>query len=272
MAMLAAWARGIRVSVKGSGETMALVLYQYWSSVCSQKVRLCLAEKDVPYEVRHINLFEFDHWDSDYTRLNPKGVVPTLVHDGRAIIESNVIIEYLEDCFPQAKLRPDDPYQTAQMRIWIYNSEEIAHGNVNIASHNPRHAKRLAQKPYTEAELDALAKKAPHPTLAARFIHRLKHGVSQAEEDLAYAALDYLLAQMEEALKPGPYLLGKDYSLADIAMAPYINRLEVLPRPELIAAARRPRLAEWWQRIQARPAYKAAFSMENPDKSDPVKR
>lgn len=251
---------------------MALVLYQYWSSVCSQKVRLCLAEKDVPYELRHVNLFEFDHWAADYTRLNPKGVVPTLVDDGKAIIESNVIIEYLEDRFPAVKLRPDDPFATAQMRIWLYNSEEIAHGAVATASHNPRHAPRLAKKPYTQEELDALVKKAPHPTLAARFVQRTKHGVSQAEEDLAYAALDYLLAQMEEALKPGPYLLGRDYSLADIAMAPYINRVEVLPRPELIAAARRPRIAEWWQRMQARPAFATAFNIENPDKSDPLKR
>ncbi|HVA15599.1 MAG TPA: glutathione S-transferase N-terminal domain-containing protein, partial [Stellaceae bacterium] len=79
---------------------MALVLYNYWSSVCSQKVRLCLAEKHLAFENQDINLFEFDQWDPAYTKLNPKGVVPTLVHDGRAIIESNVIIEYLEDVYP----------------------------------------------------------------------------------------------------------------------------------------------------------------------------
>ncbi len=251
---------------------MALVLYNYWSSVCSQKVRLCLAEKHIAFENRDINLFEFDQWDAAYTKLNPKGVVPTLVHDGRAIVESNVIIEYLEDVYPAVKLRPDDPLARAQMRIWIYNSEEIAHANVNTASHNPRHAVRLAKKPYSADELSALVKKAPHPTLAARFIHRLKHGVSIEEENLAYAALDYLLDEMEAALTPGPFLLGADYSLADIAMAPYVNRIEVLKRPEMVGAVRRPRVAEWWQRIQARPAFKTAFDVVNPDKSDPVKR
>lgn len=251
---------------------MALVLYNYWSSVCSQKVRLCLAEKHLAFENRAVNLFEFDQWDAAYTRLNPKGVVPTLVHDGRAIIESNVIIEYLEDVFPAVKLRPDDAFARAQMRIWIYNSEEIAHPAVSTASHNPRHAVRLAKKPYTPAQIEALVKKAPHPTLAARFVQRLEHGVSAEEENLAYAALDYLLDQMEAALAPGPYLLGADYSLADIAMAPYVNRIEVLTRPEMVGAARRPRVAAWWQRIQARPAFKPAFDVENPDKSDPVKR
>lgn len=249
-----------------------LVLHNYWSSVCSQKARLCLAEKKLPYENRHVNLFEFEQWAPDYVKLNPKGVVPTLVHDGRAIIESNVIIEYLEDVFPDIRLRPSDPYAAAKMRIWIYNSEEIAHHNVNTASHNPRHAVRLAKKPYTPEEMRALAAKAPNPTIAARFLHRLEHGVSQDEENQAYAVLDYLLDQMEEALKPGPYIAGAGYSLADIAMAPFINRIEVLQRPEMVGAARHPRIAEWWQRIQARPAYQEAFSVTNPDKSDPVRR
>jgi glutathione S-transferase len=249
-----------------------LVLHNYWSSVCSQKVRLCLAEKQLSYENRHVNLFEFEHWEPGYVKLNPKGVVPALDHDGRIIIESNVIIEYLEDVFPKIRLRPEDPFATALMRIWIFNSEEIAHANVNTASHNPRHAARLAKKPYTPAELQKIAAKCPNPIIAARFLHRQAEGVSAAEEDAAYAALDYLLDQMEQALAPGPWMVGRDYSLADIAMAPYINRIEVLKRPEMLSASRRPRLADWWQRIQQRPAFKDAFAVANPDKSDPVKR
>jgi glutathione S-transferase len=249
-----------------------LILHNYWSSVCSQKVRLVLAEKHLAYENRHVNLFEFEHWRPDYVKLNPKGVVPTLDHDGHIVIESNVIIEYLEEAFPPVKLRPDDPFARAQMRIWIFNSEEMAHPYVNTASHNPRHAARLAKKTYSPAELWAIAAHCPNPIIAARFLHRQEHGVSDDEENAAYEALDYLLDQMEEALAPGPWLVGTDYSLADIAMAPYINRIEVLKRPEMLSAARRPRIADWWQRMQARPAFKEAFSVANPDKSDPVQR
>ncbi len=249
-----------------------LILHNYWSSVCSQKVRLCLAEKRLAYENRHVNLFAFEHWEPAYVRLNPKGVVPTLDHDGRIIIESNVIIEYLEDCFPQIRLRPADAFAAAQMRIWMFNAEDIAHPSVSTASHNPRHAARLAKKPYSPAELQAIAAKCPNPIIAGRFLHRQAQGVSAAEEDAAYTALDYLLGAMEQALGAGPWLVGSDYSLADVAMAPYINRIEVLKRPELLSAARRPRIADWWQRMQARPAFKEAFSVTNPDKSDPVQR
>ena len=54
-------------------------------------------------------------------------------------------------------------------------------------------------------------------------------------------------------------------------MAPMINRIEVLARPEMIGA-RRPRTADWWARIQARPGFRTAFSFRNPDTTDPVKR
>jgi len=249
-----------------------LILHNYWSSVCSQKARLGLAEKRLSYENRHVNLFEFEHWEPGYVRLNPNGVVPTLDHDGRIIIESNVIIEYLEDVFPAIPLRPKEPLAAAQMRIWMFNSEEIAHPNVNTCSHNPRHAARLAKKPYTSEELRKIAAKCPNPTIAARFLHRQAHGVSEAEENAAYQALDYLLDRMEAALGASPWLAGAAYSLADIAIAPYINRIEVLKRPEMVGAQRRPRIAEWWQRVQSRPAFKEAFSVANPDKSDPVQR
>jgi glutathione S-transferase len=248
-----------------------LKLYHYWSSVCSQKVRMCLAEKGVPWESQHVDIFKFENYEPAYTRLNPKAVVPTMDHDGRILIESNVMLEYLEDSFPQVKLRPDDLYERAMMRLWIYNSEESAHWNVNTCSHNLRHAKRMDQR-YTLEEQMAAAERCPNPMISRRLKQRLKVGVSIEEEEDAYAKLDYMLDQMELRLADGPWLAGASFSLADIAIAPMLNRIEVLARPEMLSPARRPRVANFWQRIQARPSYKTAFSFMNPDTSDPVKR
>ena len=122
-----------------------LTLYHYWSSVCSQKVRFCLEEKGLEWESRHIDLFTFDHWQPHYLALNPKAVVPTLDHDGNVLIESNVIVEYLDDIFPGLSLSPVEPLAKSRMRLWLYDSEAIAHSNVNTASYNPRHAPRLAR-------------------------------------------------------------------------------------------------------------------------------
>jgi glutathione S-transferase len=251
-----------------------LTLHNYWSSVCSQKVRWCLAEKGLSYENRHVNLFEFEHWTPEYLKMNPKSVVPALDHDGRIVIESNVIIEYLEDTFPSAGpgLRPADPYARAQMRIWMFNSEEIAHENVNTCSHNPRHAARHKAKGYTREVLEKIAARCANPVIRNRLLNRVERGVSKREENEAYEALDFLLDQVEQALAKSPWLAGNEFSLGDIAMGPFINRIEILERPEMVSAARRPRLAEWWQRVQARPAFKEAFAVQNPDKNDPMKR
>ena len=83
---------------------------------------------------------------------------------------------------------------------------------------------------------------------------------------------DFLLDKMEESLSLAPWLAGNEYSLGDIAMAPFINRIEVLKPPEMVGAARRPKLADWWQRIQARPAFQHAFAVKNPDTNDPLQR
>jgi glutathione S-transferase len=249
-----------------------LRLYHYWSSVCSQKARLCLAEKQLEWDSVHVDIFRFENYEPAYTRLNPKAVVPTLDHDGRILIESNVILEYLEDAFPQVRLRPDDHYERSLMRLWVYNSEEQGHWNVNVCSHNARHAKRLQAAGISDDEVLAAADKCPNPMIGLRLRRRVEVGVSEAEESEALAKLEYMLGQMEARLAQGQWLAGATYSLADIAMAPMINRIEALDRPDMIAADRHPNIADWWQRMQARPAFQEAFSFKNPDASDPLKR
>ena len=83
-------------------------LYHNDMSTCAQKVRFTLAEKNLTWESHHLDLRARDQQKPDYVKLNPNAVVPTLVHDGTVIVESNVINEYLDDAFPAPALRPDD--------------------------------------------------------------------------------------------------------------------------------------------------------------------
>lgn len=69
-----------------------LHLFHFMLSNCSQRVRLGLEEKGLAWTSHHLNLAANEHVTSDYQRINPKGVVPTLVHDGQVVIESNDII------------------------------------------------------------------------------------------------------------------------------------------------------------------------------------
>ena len=83
-----------------------LELYDFANSICAQKVRLTLFEKGLDCQKHDVNLFVSAQYDPAYLKLNPKGYVPTLVHDGKAIRESNLICEYLNDVFQGPVLVP----------------------------------------------------------------------------------------------------------------------------------------------------------------------
>ena len=95
-----------------------LILYDFGNSVCCQKVRITLVEKGLTWEARRVDLFKTEQYDPDYLKLNPKGVVPTLVHDGTPVIESTLICEYIDETFPEPPLMPKDPAERARMRLW----------------------------------------------------------------------------------------------------------------------------------------------------------
>jgi glutathione S-transferase len=85
-----------------------LTLYNAAHSTCSQKVRICLAEKGLTFEDIRLDLGKAkDHLKPDYLKINRNGVVPTLVDDGNIIMDSSVICEYLDERYPQVRLTPD---------------------------------------------------------------------------------------------------------------------------------------------------------------------
>ena len=66
-----------------------------------------------------------DQYRPEYLKLNPNAVVPTLVHDGKVIIESTLIMEYLDETFPEIPLMPGDPYARSQVRLWLKRVDEL---------------------------------------------------------------------------------------------------------------------------------------------------
>ena len=101
--------------------------YHHGSSVCAAKVRFALAEKGVPWQGHYIDILTGDQFDPAYLKLNPKAVVPTLVHDGEVITESTVICEYLDEVFPDPPLKPATSRERATMRQWTKAVDEDLH-------------------------------------------------------------------------------------------------------------------------------------------------
>lgn len=233
-----------------------LELYHHNISVCAQKVRLALVEKDLAWESRHLNLMTAEQVSPAYLALNPKGVVPTLVHDGAPVIESTIILEYLEDAFPDTPLRPDDPLARAAMRVWTKTPDDGLHAACGTVSFAAAFAKQVLAFHGREA-LDERLAKLPDRARAARQTALFDQGL-KAPFVADHARLqNKILGDMETALADRPWLAGDDYSIAECAMLPYLWRLERLNLAGMWAD--RPNLADWFARAKARPSWDTAM-------------
>lgn len=231
-----------------------LELYHYWDSFCSFKVRLCLHEKALAWQGHHIDLMKFENLTPAYQRINPNRLVPTLIHDGKQLFESSVINEYLDDTFPDVSLKPRDPYERAQMRLWVKHEEDRLFLAVRPASLNLMMKQALGR--FSEAELDRHLSNHPQPDkikfLKGVFKAPFDAQAVQKSRRLLASALD----SMNDRLAVSPWLAGATYSLADVAAAPVIDRIQHLGMAELWEAL--PHVKEWIGRLTSRPAYLAA--------------
>jgi glutathione S-transferase len=241
-----------------------LELYHAGLTSCSKKSRLCLKEKSLAYTSHYMRLDKFDHHDPAYLALNPNGLVPTLVHDGRVVIESGVINEYLDEVFPDRPLRPADPLVRARMRVFCKMADEYGLTATRIPTWTRTKSAQL--KAMDEKEFVRLLSETPLGDHRLKLQALRQGGFSDKEFSEAYAKMDHVYDRCETALADGPWLAGAEYSLADIALLPYVDGFKDV-RPELMAT--HPRVRDWHLRIMARPAVKATYE---PSDEAPARR
>jgi len=235
---------------------MTLELHHNALSTCSQKVRLVLAEKGFDFVSHEVDLMAGEQHDPEYVKLNPKHVVPTLVHDGRVILESSLIIAYLDDAFPEPPMRPGDAYGRYEVGRWLRHVDDALHPAAPLVTYAIGPRAILLQQPPEVRE----AKLAAIPDPRAREIRRsvIAHGVKAPEFAGALRVFLETLDRMEADLAPRPWLSGEGFGLADASLLPYVLRLEHLAMDPVLDASARPRLADWLARVKARPAFGAA--------------
>lgn len=208
-----------------------LILYNYFRSSTSYRVRIALHLKNLEYEYRPVHLLKAEQHSAEYRALNPVGGVPTLVHDGRAIAQSLAILEYLDDVFGGPKLYPADPYERARVRQFCetVNSDMHPLGNLKV--------------------LQELEK---------------RHGYDQAAKEkwighwmgLGFAALEKILGETA-----GDFCFGNSVTAADLCLIPMMfsaRRFNVDLGPFPIAR----RIDERATKI---PAFEKAHPMRQPD-------
>jgi len=240
-------------------------LYHEWDSVCSFKVRMCLAEKGMEWESHRVSLFEFEHLRPDYLAMNPNGVVPSIKVGGRPIIESSMINEYLDETHPNPPLRPEDPVARAHMRVWIKYQDDVLYFSQRPASFQLLIKKMLSG--LSREQVAAMVSAHPNPERGRHFVDWATGPVDQAVVDDARGKLREVFERISKPLSENAWLAGDSYSLAEVAYAPFIERMERLKFQELWSDF--PAVQDWMDRIKARPAFAKAmpppeFLMEGP--------
>ena len=194
-----------------------MVLYSGTTCPFSQRCRLVLFEKGMDFEVRDVDLF---NKPEDISTMNPYGQVPILVERELILYESNIINEYIDERFPHPQLMPADPLMRARARLMLFNFEKELFVHVHV--------------------LESERAKA-----------------NDKSHDKARAEIRDRLTTLAPLFLKNKYMLGDEFSMLDVAIAPLLWRLDHYGIELSKTAAP---LMKYAERVFSRPAYIEALT------------
>ncbi len=244
-----------------------LELYHHGSSVCAAKVRIVLEEKSLEFEKHYVDILAGEQFRPEFVKLNPKAVVPVLVHDGAAVTESTVICDYLHWISPETKsLIPADPLKHAAMRYWTKFVDEELHwacGTLTFMSSHRYTVNRMGPE-----KVEEFLNNTPQMSLSSDWKVRKRRyvmdGLNDPDARKALVVHEIGFDKMQKALEHGEYLAGDEFSLADAAMIPYVNRVYMLSMLE-DWCSNKPKVLDWFDRMRARPTWGPAVEAYLPE-------
>lgn len=244
-----------------------LELYHHGSSVCAAKVRLVLEEKGLEYQKHYVDILAGEQFAPQFLKLNPKGVVPVLAHDDKVVTESTVICNYLHWISPETRcLVPEDPLVRAQMLYWTKFVDEELHWACGTLTFMASH--RYTINRMGPEKVEEFLNNTPQMSLSSDWKERKRRYVTRglADPDARKALLVHEMAfkKMQQDLSGSPYLAGNEFSLADVAMIPYVNRIYMLSMLEDWCADK-PRVLDWFARMRERPSFEPAIDRYLPE-------
>lgn len=194
-----------------------MVLHSGTTCPFSQRCRFVLFEKGMDFEIRDVDLF---NKPEEITSMNPYGQVPILVERDLVLYESNIINEYIDERFPHPQLMPADPLMRARARLMLFTLEKELFVHVNTLEND----------------------KSEHANI--------RHEKARAE------IRDYLTS-LSPIFQKNKYMMGEEFSMLDVAIAPLLWRLDYygIEMPKTAAS-----ILKYAERIFARPAYIEALT------------
>jgi glutathione S-transferase len=231
--------------------------------VCSQKLRIFLNLKNIPWKSHVVDLAKNENMSAWFLGINPRGLVPVLVHDGAVHIESNDIIIQLEKAFPQPCLIP--PAYAKQMANLLKHEDDL-HFYIRALSFRFVFA---PPRPPKSAEELKLYQTAGSGTVQGRKDEQIArqidfwsrfalHGVTDDEARKAAWQFRAAFDELDRKLATQPFLLGDTLTVLDIAWFIYVNRLTLAAYP---FARLHPRVADWFAKLMQRPEFASEIAL-----------
>ena len=225
-------------------------LLNYQFSACSMKTRIYLNLKKIPFTSHQINLSAGENFSEWFQGINPRSLVPVLVHDGEVHIESNDILEYLEGCFKESPLIPENMEEKIKELLKFEDNLHVDIRNITFKFLVPRFLNKgksvqpkAKNKATLNGELDSM-----DDVNRNFWEHYEKYGITDEDASRSLIRFRTALEALNDQLEDSPYILGAELSLVDIAWFIYATRIQHANYP---LQRLHPNVSGWYERLYA---------------------
>ena len=225
-------------------------LLNYQFSACSMKTRIYLNLKKIPFTSHQINLSTGENFSEWFQGINPRSLVPVLIHDGEVHIESNDILEHLEGCFKESPLIPENMEERIKELLKFEDNLHVDIRNITFKFLVPRFLNKgksvkpkAKNKATLNGELDSM------DDVNRNFWEEYeKHGIKDEDASRSLIRFRTALEDLNDQLEDSPYILGAELSLVDIAWFIYATRIQHANYP---LQRLHPNVSGWYERLYA---------------------
>ena len=225
-------------------------LLNYQFSACSMKTRIYLNLKKIPFTSHQINLSAGENFSEWFQGINPRSLVPVLIHDGEVHIESNDILEYLEGCYKEVPLIPENKEEQIKELLKFEDNLHVDIRNITFKFLVPRFLNKgksvqpkAKNKATLNGELDSM------DDVNRNFWEQYeKYGITDEDASRSLIRFRTALEDLNDQLEDSPYILGAELSLVDIAWFIYATRIQHANYP---LKRLHPNVSGWYERLYA---------------------
>ena len=236
-------------------EWKGIHLLNYQFSACSMKTRIYLNLKNIPFKSHQINLSAGENFSQWFQGINPRSLVPVLIHDGDVHIESNDILQYLEGCFENNPLIPADKKMKVSELLSFEDNLHIDIRNITFRFMVPKllnKGKKAKPKSNDKATLNGEAD--PLDDANRSFWKEYEEfGIKDEDVTESLSKMNSALKNIDSILNGNEYILGSNLSVIDIAWFIYVTRIQHANYP---LQERHPNVYEWYKRLYKNKKFK----------------